>query len=396
MSEEQRKNPANISREELYRQVWATPMSRLGTQYGISGNGLKKICVRLNVPYPPRGYWANLAAAKAVRQTPLPKPLAGTLLQVTIIPTPPPAADGYAPELEPDTAERLREASTKTSGITVPATLRRPHRAIADWITRHQREIADAKRDRSRYGFALQPKHFSSLERRRQRFLSTLFKEAEKLGYKVRGEAPHNLSLETGHNEVEFTLRERIKQVRRPLTDEEKARYSSTRNWRQEKVATGELVFTLKTYLGAGLPDEWRDGERGLEEQIGDILAVLTIAGPILERRRLEAEEIQRRRWEEEKRCREERERQDQDRNRWRRFVEFARLWEEARLAGDFLDELEKRSVDPEATYEGRTAAEWMSWARERRDIFDPCHWKSEDLWTDLASVTAWDYRQSH
>jgi hypothetical protein len=270
MSEEQRKNPANISREELYRQVWATPMSRLGTQYGISGNGLKKICVRLNVPYPPRGYWAKLAAAKAVRQTPLPKPLAGTLLQVTIIPTPPPAADGYAPELEPDTAERLREASTKTSGITVPATLRRPHRAIADWITRHQREIADAKRDRSRYGFALQPKHFSSLERRRQRFLSTLFKEAEKLGYKVRGEAPHNLSLETGHNEVEFTLRERIKQVRRPLTDEEKARYSSTRNWRQEKVATGELVFTLKTYLGAGLPDEWHDGERGLEEQIGD------------------------------------------------------------------------------------------------------------------------------
>jgi hypothetical protein len=55
MSEEQQKKPANISREELYRQVWATPMSRLGMQYSISGNGLKKICVRLNVPYPPRG-----------------------------------------------------------------------------------------------------------------------------------------------------------------------------------------------------------------------------------------------------------------------------------------------------------------------------------------------------
>jgi hypothetical protein len=51
---------------------------------------------------------------------------------------------------------------------------------------------------------------------------------------------------------------------------------------------------------------------------------------------------------------------------------------------------------DPEATYEGRTAAEWMTWARERRDIFDPSRWRSEDLWTDLASVTAWDYRQSH
>ena len=113
MSEEQQKKPANITREELYRQVWATPMSRLGTQYGISGNGLKKICVRLNVPYPPRGYWAKLSAGKSVRQTPLPKPLAGTPAQVVITPTPPPAAAGCAPELDPDTAERLRKATPK-------------------------------------------------------------------------------------------------------------------------------------------------------------------------------------------------------------------------------------------------------------------------------------------
>jgi hypothetical protein len=88
MSQEEKKKPVNITREELYRQVWTTPMSRLGTQYGISGNGLKKICVRLNVPYPPRGYWAKLGAGKSVRQMPLPQPLAGTPLQVTIAPHP--------------------------------------------------------------------------------------------------------------------------------------------------------------------------------------------------------------------------------------------------------------------------------------------------------------------
>jgi|SRR5580700_4075870 len=186
MSEEQQKKPANITREDLYRQVWATPMYRLGTQYGISGNGLKKICVRLNVPYPPRGYWAKLGAGKSVRQTPLPKPLAGMPVLVVIIPTPLLAAAGRAPELDPDTAERLCEASAKTSGITVPAILRRPHRTIADWITKHEREIADARRDCSRYGVAFLPKPFSSLERRQQRFLSTLLKEAERLGYKGR------------------------------------------------------------------------------------------------------------------------------------------------------------------------------------------------------------------
>jgi hypothetical protein len=78
MNQEEKKKPVNTTREELYRQVWTTPMSRLGTHYGVSGNGLKKICVRLKVPYPPRGYWAKLSAGKSVRQTPLPEPLAGT------------------------------------------------------------------------------------------------------------------------------------------------------------------------------------------------------------------------------------------------------------------------------------------------------------------------------
>lgn len=34
-------------------------MSRLSERFGLSGNGLAKICRRLDVPYPPRGYWAT-------------------------------------------------------------------------------------------------------------------------------------------------------------------------------------------------------------------------------------------------------------------------------------------------------------------------------------------------
>jgi hypothetical protein len=49
------KQPVVVTRDDLYRQVWETPMSRLGEQYGITGNGLAKICERLKVPYPPRG-----------------------------------------------------------------------------------------------------------------------------------------------------------------------------------------------------------------------------------------------------------------------------------------------------------------------------------------------------
>ena len=79
---------ATVSREELFRQVWTTPMSRLARDYGISGNGLAKICDRLKVPYPPRGYWAKKAAGKRVVQYRLPDREDGTPQSATISPTP--------------------------------------------------------------------------------------------------------------------------------------------------------------------------------------------------------------------------------------------------------------------------------------------------------------------
>lgn len=48
-------SPTTLTRQALYDAVWQTPMSRLTPTYGISGNGLAKICDRFGVPYPPRG-----------------------------------------------------------------------------------------------------------------------------------------------------------------------------------------------------------------------------------------------------------------------------------------------------------------------------------------------------
>lgn len=62
-----------IHRDELYKQVWATPMSRLAREYGISGKGLAKICKKLNVPVPPRGYWAKIRSGLRLKQSLLPK-----------------------------------------------------------------------------------------------------------------------------------------------------------------------------------------------------------------------------------------------------------------------------------------------------------------------------------
>ena len=61
-----------VSRDELYRLVWAEPMTKAAKQFDVSGSYLARVCTLLNVPRPERGYWAKLAVGKTARQMPLP------------------------------------------------------------------------------------------------------------------------------------------------------------------------------------------------------------------------------------------------------------------------------------------------------------------------------------
>ena len=44
------KQKVSLTKEELYELVWKTPMNKLAAGYGVSGNGLAKICDRKDVP----------------------------------------------------------------------------------------------------------------------------------------------------------------------------------------------------------------------------------------------------------------------------------------------------------------------------------------------------------
>lgn len=47
----------SISRAQLHALVWARPMRDVAADFRISDVGLKKICVKHNIPTPPQGYW---------------------------------------------------------------------------------------------------------------------------------------------------------------------------------------------------------------------------------------------------------------------------------------------------------------------------------------------------
>lgn len=66
-----------VHRDTLYSEVWATPMASLAPKYGVSAVFLSRVCARLNIPCPPRGYWAKKHSGHSPETPPLPAPAVG-------------------------------------------------------------------------------------------------------------------------------------------------------------------------------------------------------------------------------------------------------------------------------------------------------------------------------
>ena len=62
-----------LSREEIYKDVWTKATMHVAEGYGISGSMLARICTKLQIPRPPRGYWARPVKERKGMQPKLPK-----------------------------------------------------------------------------------------------------------------------------------------------------------------------------------------------------------------------------------------------------------------------------------------------------------------------------------
>jgi AcrR family transcriptional regulator len=72
-----------FTRSELYGLVWTRPLNALASEFGISGNAMAKICDRLLVPHPARGFWSR-TTERAFTRPPLPPSPSPAAERVTI------------------------------------------------------------------------------------------------------------------------------------------------------------------------------------------------------------------------------------------------------------------------------------------------------------------------
>jgi len=359
------------NREELYAKVWTQPASKVALKYGISAVMLGKVCRKLQIPVPGRGYWAKKEFGKPVKCIPLPEakelPVAKRFkdIQSSNVST----EQRTSPASEP--TDEYHKLIVEMESRTIP---------IDDNVKQHKLvPVAEKTLSRSK------PDNRGVLERswdqqpcldirvtknhlnRALIIADALVKalEAAKFPVSVQAGRHSTTALIFGHA-VPLAITERIRETgRRKVTE-----YSWTRTL-IEYEATGMLEFRAGDYTSGR---KLRDGKRRtLEGMISRCIGLLMREA----RDRIhEAEQARLNEIEDQKRARERAELAQEIAEEDRKIKEFegwVESWQRARQMREFTAELEKAWT--EANHDLSLDApkgKRILWMREQADRIDP------------------------
>ncbi|GEJ56624.1 hypothetical protein AMYX_13650 [Anaeromyxobacter diazotrophicus] len=373
-----------LEREALFAEVWAEAAQGVAARYGISGPALAKICRKLGVPVPPRGYWAQKAAGQTVRQPALPprRPAEATSYQLTV------RRDDYGPDGFTLDA-RVAIAKARATAIPVADVLESAHPLIKESsallrkaLLKTRTEVLPSKRcldivaSRAQMPRALRiaDAALKALEANGLEVEATEPKPAPPgylSSYERSRYPPSKTGIHVGDAFFEFTLEEELDTVRpeepKPSRD---APYEKRWDWVKrhgspgyERVPSGRLALGLTGggWLGAAR-SSWRDGKRKrLEEQLNDFVATVLELGERHRLWRLEREAAERRYAEAQRRAEEEERLRTLEAARVKDLDERLRAWSDA--AG-----IEMLVTEFERVHGSAAAPGWVAWARKRAE----------------------------
>ena len=134
-----------LTREQLYDEVWSEPTTTLARKYGLSDVGLAKICRKLDVPVPWRGYWRQKEVGQKVKRpalSKLPASATPTMREVTLRRT---ASGAAVAEASGPVAEQQRYEALEENRIVVQELLSDPHPLVAKSVAALRRAKSDPK-----------------------------------------------------------------------------------------------------------------------------------------------------------------------------------------------------------------------------------------------------------
>ncbi len=362
--------PKSVTREKLYEQVWQTPGSQLAERYGVSDVALSKICRKMNVPRPYRGYWSRLQAGQKPKRTPLPKTKRDTIVVHKFTMRENRSIDSHGGE--------ARRKTDFRRPISVPERLTNLHPLLE--VSREELKRGD--QDWHWDSLSYMRRHFSvsvhpKARPRAFRIMNAFLKAIEERGYEVQIATCYyggGCAVIFGQ-EIRFDLRDRDC----TLPDDGVSGSSSFAwSWEQEPAkARRGLVFRVyrSWYNGCGT-SHWRDGRKQRLEDLLDriLLHVIQLA----RRDRYFQIQQEKSRIEQEEQRRLQRLREAEiaaEKKRRRELISAAVSWKKSALLREFI-----RAMAAELGGDGGESREILTWAQSVADELDPLYQSSKDL----------------
>ncbi len=373
-----------LTREELYNLVWENPLTKLAPQYGLSDNGLRKICLRHKIPLPKAGHWAKLLHGGKSNKAPL-----ATLtnkedqyLDKVIIQG---KENSINPEdrVDPIFNEIYEFESSVENKITVKEKLASPHHLIRTTkaalndkrldrysriITKNQ-ECLDIKVTRGTY-------------KRSLLILEALIKSLEKRTFvqKVYIKNNPSFAITILNKDLHIILKEKINR----LSESKKIKYKSDKNdsppfamFNYDLVdyeGTGELSLSIEGGWGTTCKKTWTDTPtKPLEDSLNEFIIGLarTAAELIPIDKQRELEELRR---QEERKRRLELERQRLfEEEKFNCLINDARKHNEFLMLKKYISEVENNLGNN--NFENKNnidMKEWLNWAKHTLAHHDP------------------------
>jgi len=373
-----------LKREELYESVWSTAMWKLAPTLGISDRGLHKLCKRLKIPTPPRGYWAKKEHGKAPRKPKLPRCDEQGLVEIKFYPN--------APKLTSDIAEVGASKAGDDAWakrIEVPATLDSPHPLVAET----QQALTGAGTDEDGM---LKPRTKRRLivrvappsVDRALRIMDALLKALATRGLEVHLQKrdEHWSTVVTVRDEIiRFGMYEITRRIEREPTPSER-RENERSSWRKPQRffvdrPTGKLSLVVHSGPENGRIRSFTDSQRRpLDSLLKAFVATLYLTAQDIkdERARLEQQEKDRaeaarviqefeaQRAEKLKEIREEEE-------ELAHLNTYAANWEHSQSMRRYIEAARRMVVARDGeVVSGSPIANWLVWATEQADRMDP------------------------
>lgn len=362
----------SLTREELYDRVWSEPMSSLSPKFDLSDVGLAKICRKMRIPRPARGYWARKNAGQKVSRTPLPRlPLSADakLKAVTLRGGHVLAGDSLTLTVGP-AADQERFEAAEPNRIAVADVIQDPHPLVARSILAFRRAKPDERGVLNAKGECLDVRVTLDSSDRAMCILDALLKGLDARGYPVTvrktgdafSTAVHIIDEDIGISIVEQVNREELK--------DEKRKQSAWAFRQYTWVPTGKLSLKIETW-SPGARQSWSDGkQQRVENCLNQFIVGLVIAAEAARAARLEREEREREyRKAEEARVLRLR-RQEEEAARIRALVHAADQWRTASNVRSYLARVrESLEHHPDVPLEVR---EWLDWAEDFTNQIDP------------------------